>query len=224
MNLTSTESYPKPTMRFSMHWRPNFFKFPRQLLPISKSPGIRPIGVGEVPRSIIAKAVIRLLRDDIREAIGPLQVCVSLDSGCEAAVHAIRDLFESPDAEGVLLVDTGITITSSGKSHLGAPLGGEDFVHGFISAKVCEWVPEVEVLSEIAMSYPHEALIAFIHGVPLQMELLDEDSTGHQYSPNTSGRCLVSSSHPSHYRQTTILCTSKRSLCSTCESWRPWYS
>ena len=76
-----------------------------RLLPINKSPGIRPIGVGEVPRRIIAKAVIRLLRDDIREATGPLQVCAGLDSGCEAAVHAIRDLFESPDTEGVLLVD-----------------------------------------------------------------------------------------------------------------------
>ena len=51
------------------------------------------------------QAVIRLLRDDIREATGPLQVCAGLDSACEAAVHAIRDLFESPDTEGVLLVD-----------------------------------------------------------------------------------------------------------------------
>ena len=39
--------------------------------------------------------------------------------------------------------ETGITITSSGKSHLGALLRGEDFVNGFISAKVREWVSEV---------------------------------------------------------------------------------
>ena len=61
--------------------------------------------------------------------------------------------------------ETRITITSSGQSHLGASLGGEDFIHECISMKVHELVSEVEVLSEIGQSYPHEALIAFTNGV-----------------------------------------------------------
>ena len=36
-----------------------------------------------------------------------------------------------------------ITITLSGQSHLGAPLGEEDFVLEFISMKVHDWVSEV---------------------------------------------------------------------------------
>ena len=36
-----------------------------RLIPLDKNPGLRPIGVGEVLRRIIGKAVVTLLRDDI---------------------------------------------------------------------------------------------------------------------------------------------------------------
>ena len=45
-----------------------------RLIPLNKCPGVRPIGVGEVPRLIISKAILRLFRQDIQEAAGPLQV------------------------------------------------------------------------------------------------------------------------------------------------------
>ncbi len=46
-----------------------------RLIPLDKCPGVRPIGVGEVPRRIIAKAVLSLFRQDVQDAAGPLQVC-----------------------------------------------------------------------------------------------------------------------------------------------------
>ena len=66
---------------------------------------MRPIGVSEVPRRIIAKAVLRVIGRDIEEAAGPLQVCAGQDGGCEAAVHAMTEIFKNPESEAVLLVD-----------------------------------------------------------------------------------------------------------------------
>ena len=76
-----------------------------RLIPLDKCPGVRPIGVGEVPRRIIAKAVLRIVGGDIKEAAGPLQACAGQEGGCEAAVHAMRHIFQSPESEAVLLVD-----------------------------------------------------------------------------------------------------------------------
>ena len=39
------------------------------------------------------------------DSAGPLQVCAGQEGGCEAAVHAMRHIFEDPLTEGVLLVD-----------------------------------------------------------------------------------------------------------------------
>lgn len=42
---------------------------------MDKNLGVRPIGVGEVVRSIIAKAVLSIVGTDIQQAAGPLQLC-----------------------------------------------------------------------------------------------------------------------------------------------------
>jgi hypothetical protein len=76
-----------------------------RLIPLDKCPGIRPIGIGEIPRRIIGKAIIRHLRHDIQQASGPIQLCAGLENGCEAAVHAMLQLFESDASDAVLLVD-----------------------------------------------------------------------------------------------------------------------
>ncbi len=76
-----------------------------RLIPLDKCPGIRPIGIGEIPRRIIAKAICRHLRPDIQSAAGPLQLCAGQQAGCEAAIHAIHQLFQTEDCEEVLLVD-----------------------------------------------------------------------------------------------------------------------
>ena len=82
-----------------------------RLIPLDKCPGVRPIGVGEVPRRIIAKAVLKVIGRDIEEAAGPLQVCAGQDGGCEAAVHAMREIFKNPESEAVLLVDATNDLT-----------------------------------------------------------------------------------------------------------------
>jgi hypothetical protein len=76
-----------------------------RLIPLDKCPGIRPIGIGEVMRRIIGKAIVRHLRTDIQQASGPIQLCAGLEAGCEAAIHAIVQLFHRDDSEAVILVD-----------------------------------------------------------------------------------------------------------------------
>ena len=75
------------------------------LIPLNKNPGVRPIGVGEILRRIIGKAIGWTLKSDVQTAAGPLQVATGVESGAEAAIHAMRDIFESDDCEAVVLVD-----------------------------------------------------------------------------------------------------------------------
>ena len=76
-----------------------------RVIPLNKCLGVRPIGVGEVLRRIIGKAVMRIASLDVVSAAGSSQVCAGLEGGCEAAVHAMRDIFTHEDTEGILLVD-----------------------------------------------------------------------------------------------------------------------
>ena len=76
-----------------------------RLIALDKNPGVRPIGIGDTARRIIAKAVLSVVKPDIQEASGCLQMCGGQIAGIEAAVHAVRTAFESNDTETVLLVD-----------------------------------------------------------------------------------------------------------------------
>ena len=64
----------------------------------------RPIGKREVLRTVISKTINWALKDDIQEAAGSLQTATGLKAGAEAAIHAIRTIFEDPSTEGVILV------------------------------------------------------------------------------------------------------------------------
>ena len=83
-----------------------------RLIPFNKCPGVRPIGIGEVPRRIISKAVLHLIAQDIKKAAGPLQTCAGQEAGAEAAVHAIHDILNLPEIEGALLVDASNAFNS----------------------------------------------------------------------------------------------------------------
>ena len=76
-----------------------------RLIPLDKNPGVRPIGIGEVLRRFLAKAVIRVVRSDIQAAAGCLQVCAGHESGAEAAIHAMSGFFKEEECHGILLVD-----------------------------------------------------------------------------------------------------------------------
>ena len=75
------------------------------LIALDKCPGRRPIGIGEVAWRNIGRAIISIIKDDIQAVTGTVQLCAGQDSGCEAAVHAMRQVFESLDADAVILVD-----------------------------------------------------------------------------------------------------------------------
>ena len=83
-----------------------------RLIALDKNPGVRPIGIGETSRRIIAKAVLQVVKQDILDAAGCLQLCAGQRAGCEAAVHAMREIFADQDTEGVLLVDASNAFNS----------------------------------------------------------------------------------------------------------------
>ena len=75
-----------------------------RLIPLSKNPGVRPIGICETLRRIIGKAIMKIVGPDIQSVVGTSQLCAGQKSGCEVAVHLMQRLYEG-DIEGVLLVD-----------------------------------------------------------------------------------------------------------------------
>ena len=76
-----------------------------RLIPLDKNPGLRPIGIGEVLRRIIGKMVVWVLRPDLQEAAGDLQMCVGQEGGCEAGVHAMHAIFNEDETQGIIQVD-----------------------------------------------------------------------------------------------------------------------
>ena len=76
-----------------------------RLIALDKNPGVRPMGVGEVLRRIVGKAIMTVVKDDVQRAAGANQLCAGQEAGCEAAVHAVRRLFTDTDAECAILVD-----------------------------------------------------------------------------------------------------------------------
>ena len=83
-----------------------------RLIPLNKNPGVRPIGVGEGIRRIIGKSIGWTLKGDIQEAAGPLQAATGLPSGSEAAIHAMKQIFENEETDAVILVDASNAFNS----------------------------------------------------------------------------------------------------------------
>ena len=61
--------------------------------------------------------------------------------------------------------DSEVIITKEGQRHLGAVIGTQEFKKEYVEKKVAEWVKEVRILSEIAMTEPHAAFAAYTHGL-----------------------------------------------------------
>ena len=88
-----------------------------RLITLDKNPGVRPIGVGEVSRRIISKAILFVIKGDIQEAAGAIQLCGGQIAGIEAAVHAIRQLFSNETTEAILLVDASNAFNSLNRAN-----------------------------------------------------------------------------------------------------------
>ena len=73
-----------------------------RLIALDKQPGVRS---GKVSRRIIGKVVLPVIKEDILRVTGVKQLCVGQQAGCEAAIHALRSIFDHPSTEAILLVD-----------------------------------------------------------------------------------------------------------------------
>ena len=60
---------------------------------------MRLIGIEETCRSIISKAIVAIVGQDIVHVAGPLQLCADYDGGCEVAIQSIRQLFSDFETE-----------------------------------------------------------------------------------------------------------------------------
>ena len=77
-----------------------------RLIPLEKGEGAaRPIDISEVLRRIIGKCVTRVAKSDVIDASGSLQVCAGLKSVNEAAIQAMRNIYEADETDAVLLID-----------------------------------------------------------------------------------------------------------------------
>ena len=83
-----------------------------RLIALDKCPGVRPIGIGDTARRIIAKVALTVVKDTILDAAGGLQMCAGQIAGCEAAAHSIREHFQESGTEAALLVDATNTFNS----------------------------------------------------------------------------------------------------------------
>ena len=68
-----------------------------RLIPLDKNPGQRLIGIGETLLRIIGKTVARFLKQDVMDSVDSMQVCAGQDAGCEAAIHALRHIYEQEE-------------------------------------------------------------------------------------------------------------------------------
>eukprot|EP00919_Chromeraceae_sp_WS-2016_P005969 GHVR01013979.1.p1 GENE.GHVR01013979.1~~GHVR01013979.1.p1 ORF type:complete len:467 (+),score=48.41 GHVR01013979.1:1308-2708(+) len=79
-----------------------------KLIAIDKKPGVRPIGIGEALRRLIAKAVLLETKEEAQIACGTIQTCTGLPGGVEATIHTARQIHTENKHKGwgILLVDS----------------------------------------------------------------------------------------------------------------------
>ena len=73
-----------------------------------KQPGIRPVGVGETWRRLMAKCLLNVAGPEAKAACGTTQLAAGLEAGIEGAIHEMRVLLEEHREEedwGFLLID-----------------------------------------------------------------------------------------------------------------------
>ena len=82
--------------------------------------------------------------------------------------NAVKSLLiVKPDKENLareLFNGTNIKITSTGACHLGAIVGSEEFKDDYVKMNVEEITAELEKLSKIGETEPHDSYAAFTHG------------------------------------------------------------
>ena len=65
-----------------------------RLVALDKQPGIRPVGVGETWRRMMAKCLLRVAGPEAKTACGTTQLAGGLEAGIDGTIHAMRVLRE----------------------------------------------------------------------------------------------------------------------------------
>jgi hypothetical protein len=68
-----------------------------RLVPLDKKPGVRPIGIGNDIRRLLAKAMAELTGVDLETVLGTDQLCIRMPGATEAGIHALREVFAAHD-------------------------------------------------------------------------------------------------------------------------------
>ena len=76
-----------------------------RLIPLDKNSGVRPIGIGEVPRRIISKTITQCIKSDLKNLGKNFHFCLDQKCEIEYAIHSLRKEFEKPETEVILLID-----------------------------------------------------------------------------------------------------------------------
>ena len=63
-----------------------------QLIALDKQPGIRPVGVGETRRRMMAKCLLKVAGPEAKTACGTTQLAGGLEAGIEGAIRVMRVL------------------------------------------------------------------------------------------------------------------------------------
>ena len=74
------------------------------LIAIDNRPGVRPIAIGKTSRRIIGKTILAIVKDDVKEVAGSIQLCAGQEAGCEAGVRAMKSILENEETEAAILV------------------------------------------------------------------------------------------------------------------------
>ena len=79
-----------------------------RMIVLDKQPGIRPVGVGETWRRLMAKGLLWVTGPEAKDACGTLQLAIGVEAGTEGAIHAMYFLWGEHSLEedwGFLLID-----------------------------------------------------------------------------------------------------------------------
>ena len=66
-----------------------------RLVALDKQPGVRPVGIGEIYRRLMAKSVLQAIGHQATSACGNLNLCAGLAAGIEGAIHALETTWQA---------------------------------------------------------------------------------------------------------------------------------
>ena len=75
-----------------------------RLVPLNKNSSLRPIGVGQVLRQVMGKVAVSAFFEDVTTPSSDAQIC-GRSSGSEAAIHAMRRIFQHENSDAFILID-----------------------------------------------------------------------------------------------------------------------